>query len=385
MGRYKRQVSPILGRGLGFAVLLCAAEIRADPAPVSAPSPSPPHSARLTYERGRGADHCPDEQALRSAVATRLGYDPFQPDAHQTVSVVIRRSDQGLRGDLALRDAAETITGTRQLSSAQNDCSELVAAMALAISIAIDPQSQLRPLPSPSPALDPASPAEDSAPDPGSAPAPSPLDPAEEPPSNPTPTPSPRPIDSSAPLQHPAPLRRPLEPGAHPPAAAAEPLRLRVSAGTLIEAGAAPGISVGFAAQLGIRWQAFSVGLEGRANLPTSKRTQPVGVVSVSRVMATVAPCLHRGLLLVCGVGSLGALSGSGADVAHPRDDVTPFAAVGLRGGVEIPITRALSATMYGDYTATLIRTTLRLGERDVWTTPPVSAALGAGLVGSFP
>jgi hypothetical protein len=380
-------VSPILGRGLGFAVLLCAAEIRADPTPVGAPSPSPPHSARLTYERGRGADHCPDEQALRSAVSTRLGYDPFRPDAQQTVSVVIRRSDQALRGDLALRDAAETITGTRQLSSVQNDCPELVAAMALAISIAIDPQSQLRPLPSPSPspALAPASPADASAPDPGSAPPPSPLSPAAEPPSKAPPTASPRPIHSSAPFQHPAPLRRPLEPGARPPAPAAAPVRLRVSAGTLIEAGAAPGISVGFAAQLGIRWPAFSVSLEGRANLPASKRVEPVGVVSLSRLMTTLTPCLHWELLLVCGVGSIGALSGSGAGVAHPKDDVTPFAAVGLRGGVEIPIAGALSATMYGDYTAILLRTTLRLAGRDVWTAPPVSAALGAGLVGSFP
>jgi hypothetical protein len=162
-------------------------------------------------------------------------------------------------------------------------------------------------------------------------------------------------------------------------------VRPRVSAGSLIEAGAAPGISVGFAAQLGFRWKAFSVGLEGRANLPVSMRAQPVGVVRASRMMATLAPCLHRGLLLVCGLGSIGALSGSGADVAHPKDDVTPFAAAGLRGGVEIPITTFLSATIYGDFTATLLRTTLRLGDRDVWTTPPVATALGAGLVGSFP
>lgn len=32
-------------------------------------------SSRLVYVRGRGAETCPDEAALRAAVAARLGYD----------------------------------------------------------------------------------------------------------------------------------------------------------------------------------------------------------------------------------------------------------------------------------------------------------------------
>jgi hypothetical protein len=35
-------------------------------------------SSRLVYTRGGGAEKCPDDDGLRSAVSMRLGYDPFR-------------------------------------------------------------------------------------------------------------------------------------------------------------------------------------------------------------------------------------------------------------------------------------------------------------------
>lgn len=39
----------------------------------------PAASAHLVYVRGPGAEECPGEHAIRSAVGARLGYDPFFP------------------------------------------------------------------------------------------------------------------------------------------------------------------------------------------------------------------------------------------------------------------------------------------------------------------
>jgi hypothetical protein len=51
-------------------------------------------SARLVYSRGHGAESCPDEHALREAVAARVGYDPFFP----RWSALLFRADWKLRG-----------------------------------------------------------------------------------------------------------------------------------------------------------------------------------------------------------------------------------------------------------------------------------------------
>jgi hypothetical protein len=98
-------------------------------------------SSRLTYERGIGAELCPDESTLRRAVEQRLGYDPFFPWADRTMVARIRADATGLHGTVELLDAAGLVQGSRELSAPAPECAELVAGMALAISIAIDPTS----------------------------------------------------------------------------------------------------------------------------------------------------------------------------------------------------------------------------------------------------
>src|SRR4051794_4640258 len=71
---------------LSVVSALFAAEAGASPA------------SRLVYSRGVGAESCADESALRAAVATRLGYDPFFPWAPITVVAQIRRERGALRG-----------------------------------------------------------------------------------------------------------------------------------------------------------------------------------------------------------------------------------------------------------------------------------------------
>ena len=54
-------------------------------------------SARLVYVRGPGAEECPGEEALRAAVGTRLGYDPFFAWAPDTLRWIISWAAFGTR------------------------------------------------------------------------------------------------------------------------------------------------------------------------------------------------------------------------------------------------------------------------------------------------
>ena len=59
-------------------------------------------SSRLQYVRAEGAKRCPDEPALRAAVAARLGYDPFVAWAKTTVVTTITGGAEGLRARIYL-------------------------------------------------------------------------------------------------------------------------------------------------------------------------------------------------------------------------------------------------------------------------------------------
>ena len=101
---------------------------------------SPTHlKARLVYVRGAGAEQCPDEEALKNAVAARLGYYPFQTDGSITVVATLDRSQRSSRAHVEFRDEAGKIMGVRELSSTAGDCNSLFDAIAVAISIGLEP------------------------------------------------------------------------------------------------------------------------------------------------------------------------------------------------------------------------------------------------------
>src|SRR5262249_52811350 len=132
----------LVARGSGAALFLVAGLALADP-----PAREPAKAARLVYTRGRGAEQCPDEAAVESAVSARLGDNPFQPAADRTVSATVRLAGGMLRAEVLLRDARGTTLGARLLEAANDDCAELVRVMTLAISLAIDPRSASSPAP----------------------------------------------------------------------------------------------------------------------------------------------------------------------------------------------------------------------------------------------
>ncbi|MFO0677084.1 MAG: hypothetical protein U0169_11140 [Polyangiaceae bacterium] len=112
-------------------------------------------AARLVYVRGSGAESCPDEDELRRAVATRLGYDPFFPTASSTLIADVERAKGRFVAHIKLVGDDDVTRGARRLEHGGPSCADMIDTMALSISIAIDPESLTRaPRPDPVPAAD---------------------------------------------------------------------------------------------------------------------------------------------------------------------------------------------------------------------------------------
>ena len=112
--------------------------------------------------------------------------------------------------------------------------------------------------------------------------------------------------------------------------------------------------------------------------------SEPQGSASASLMLASLLPCVHVGVGFACAVGSLGALQGSGEDVSRPAKATTVFAAAGVRGGTDVPITESLGVVGFVDLRTNLTRTTLRLNDREVWSTPAFGGDLGVVLRGQL-
>jgi hypothetical protein len=302
------------------------------------PAHADKRKARLRYDVAPEVEGCPSEASVRNAVGARLGYDPFDASAAETIAAAIAPGKDALEARVEVRDADGKATGSRVIRSPGRDCAELSEAMTLAISIAIDPLSITRPAPEPPP--------------------PAPPPPAACPPCKaPPPCPAPEP-----------------EPEA--------PVVFRASAGALVAFGVAPGpVTGGFGAGAGIRWRALSVGLEGRADIPVTAETD-LGVVESHVLLATLVPCGHYDLFSACALLSAGALRGAMPDLG--QRDTTFYAAAGVRAALEIPLYDALFGRVHADLQAPLTRTTLSLAGVEAWRTPPVHGAVGFAALGEF-
>lgn len=313
-------------------------------------------SARLVYARAPEASSCPDENALRSAVAARLGYDPFFPWAKQTVVVQVWRESRRYRARLQLVDANGLAHGTRALASDQSNCAELFDAAALAISIAMDSLPKDEPPPASPPTPEPA-------PTPEPTPAPAP---------EPTPTPAPESAPTPAPESAPAPPR---------PSA----LVLDLGLDALGVLGVEPGPAVGGAAFVGLRGRVVSASVEVGGDAPASaaSRGSP-GRVRAWSLQATVVPCLRFGEASLCAVGVLGQLYARSTGITDPRANSTPFVAAGARVGFDWPLSERFSLRTHLDATMDLRRVRLEIGGADAWTAPLVAAAAAAGVAAHF-
>ncbi len=339
------------GGAWGAAFAACAAS---SPAPAWG-APREHAVVRLSYQRGPGAEACPDEAAVREAVLARLGYDPFDDTAPRRLRASVGRSghrDGPLVARIELRDAAGALQGERDLRGAGSDCTELATAMAIAISLGIDPLSAAEPHASPTP-VTPTIPVTR-------------ITVTEEP--------TVRHEEASgvrvAPTPPPEPRRAP------PDAPAGPPLHARFAVGGVVSWGISPAVpAVGGTVDAGIRRGAWSLDVEGAGDWAATATDGASGVKS-SLVLASLAPCVHVWIGVGCALGGMGSLYATGV-VRAPESAHALFADAGVRLGVEVPFARRFFARAHADGLATLTHVTYHLDGQTAWSTPPLSLSLG--------
>jgi hypothetical protein len=298
------------------------------PRPTQGKSPPTVH---LTYERAANAADCPDREAVQNAVRARLGFDPFREPAEISMRASVSRKGEELRGRI-LMSSENAQAGERLLVSKRADCAELAAAMDLALSIAIDPLSIAREPTAPSSIVVINTP--------------------------PAPVPVEKPVVESSPPKH-----------------------IEVLAGITGSIGETVSATGGLLAGVGLRSVNWSISFEGRANLPRPHAVAG-GHIDVGTLSATLAPCVHRSIVGGCALVTLAALRGSGENLNEANQATTPFIALGARALIEFPQDSTVAFRANVDVASPLTRTTLKVGDNAVWTTPPINVALGlAGVV----
>ncbi len=301
------------------------------------------------YGRSGAADACPDESALRRAVASRIGYDPFFPTAPRTVIVTIAQKADRLVARVQLVDDGGRAQGARELDSAETDCEGLFDTVALTISIAIDPQALVRPSVRPPPP-----------------------EPVSEPPRPPPPA-------SVAPATY-----APAPSTARRPEPARESPELRVVVSLRGSFGLNPGFALGGSFYAGASWTRASLGLEAQADLPASASVAGGGSVTAWLVAGALVPCLRFQSISVCAIGVLGRLDATASGVASPRERAAPYLGFGARVGIDIHLSTFVSLRAQADAVANAYETTLTVGTATPWTAPPVAGVVALGALATF-
>ncbi|AGP35994.1 hypothetical protein [Sorangium cellulosum] len=153
--------------------------------------------------------------------------------------------------------------------------------------------------------------------------------------------------------------------------------------GALISEGFAPAPAVGFSGFVGARWEAFSLSLEGRVDLPVATDPYRGGIYGVSSLGGSVVPCGHVAWFFGCGLVTAGRVRHFGM-VNVVGEALQPYAGLGLRGGVEVPLSYDLAARLTGELVANLARPTLHLRGGENLSAAGTSKAGALHLVASF-
>jgi hypothetical protein len=370
--------------GLAATVLAAVTGAHAQPPSPEAPGSSPSSrstSVRLRYERDLAASGCPNEAALRDAVSARLGYEPFSEKASRTVRAHVGRKDGAFHGTVELYGANGTLEGERRLHSESDRCDELARSLALALSIAIDPlAARLDETERPrgeathgeaeagAPGEAPARPtvnAEASAPSNTAEPVPSTARSEADGRSPHTSEPQPAPTPNTNPAVTPRPEPRPT---------------VSAGLGVLASLGALPEPTPAISAWTQLSFGAFSLGIEGRFDVPAKSRVRRNVQVEASLLQVSVQPCGHYGALFGCGVVSAGALRASASGVDAAEDRTSAYVAAGARVGAQHTFENWLVLRARGELLGTFARTSLLIGDEVVWKSPAVAGSVGVDL-----
>jgi hypothetical protein len=294
--------------------------------------------ARLTYQRGVGAEACMDEAGLRIEVARRSGYDPFTADAPARLTVTVVRQGRQLIGTLQFFDDKGLPGWSRTYPVGADDCETLVSAMGSEISYQFQPSQAVQ----------------------------APIPPAPGSPAPAVPAPAPQLVFPDS--IHPIP----------------EPFRaVELSAGASVSAGAAPGIAFGATLGAAYRFPVFSLAGELRFTAPASAAVPsiPGARISVLAFGGAVLPCVRLAPVYGCAVLSIAEVFGSSSGVDIPGSDSGAYVGAGLRGGVDAPISPRFALRFSLEALGSIRGAHLVLDGSEVWKTSPVTGSIMAAFV----
>ena len=112
---------------------------------------------QLRWQRGTGAENCPEQPRLEQLVRQRLERDPFAADAARTIEASVSAADGTWHVELHVRDGSGPSLGQRIFDVRADSCAKVVDAVGLAVALAIDPNASLKVNPS-APELEPVKP-----------------------------------------------------------------------------------------------------------------------------------------------------------------------------------------------------------------------------------
>lgn len=111
------------------AILVAAAML-------AAPVAHAESSARLEFQRGQGAETCPDRDAFEAIVAARMGSSPWSHTATRLVRIHFFPDGANVSGRMELL-AGGAVLGVRTVRSGSGECHELAESLALGVALAL--------------------------------------------------------------------------------------------------------------------------------------------------------------------------------------------------------------------------------------------------------
>jgi hypothetical protein len=274
--------------------------------------------AELDYRVAAGLA-CPTAEQLRADLTKEMHYDPFDGGAGVPVGrfhVTISRERTGI---LVVRVSFDDTSGKQDFETefegkpdTARTCGHLVGKHVVA-EIAMQMTLQLSRLlrsPPPPPACSPS-----------------------------------KPLPAAAPLSCPEspysvwPREPPMLGEPEPPKPPERwPVAVRLGVAVWPELIAAGFGSLGFSVEAGVRYKAFSAGIEAHGDPPLGSQSfQFLGAVSFARVSGALVLCAHYGWFVGCGVGDAGRILFPNHIIPYLPASVL-YGAAGVRAGFELPV-----------------------------------------------
>lgn len=316
-------------------------------------------TSSLSWVKLDGAESCITTQDLAQAVEKRLDRKVFVSASEADVSVEghVEKSGGKWRAVITIREADGTLLGTRELDSAEKECSALDEPLALVVSILIDPDAELGAPPKP---------------------------PEATPPAKPPPAPPPRVVVKRERVLVPVERPRP------------EPWRVEASLGGAVALGILPGTAPGVSTFFVVEPPHF-VGLFVAGNYWLKRTVDAVGGAEsdVSLAHAGLGLCplsWNEGRVSYrsCGGVAFGSLQSKGRGFDTTQSDEKLFAAVLLPNRFLFRIAGPLAVSAGVTVLIPLVRTELTYRTSDgvshsLYDPAPVGGAADVGLALSFP